>query len=168
MSAPGAHNLQSLTTLQVRVESSRETTYVFHLERLRTWPPRAVHVYLENRRTCLPRESLYVSTSRIVVRVYLENRRTCLPREQPRGRAGARDKVLPEAAEPQKGQSSDYRVTTLQCCQHCLIKNLKSHRKARDSSDKVTTLQCCQHCQNPRLVLNNPVYYRIVELLSPI
>ena len=73
MSAPGAHNLQSLTTLQVRVESSRETTYVFHLERLRTWPPWAVHVYLENRRTCLPRESSYVSTSRIVVRVYLEN-----------------------------------------------------------------------------------------------
>ena len=29
MSAPGAHNLQSLITLQVRVESSRETTYVF-------------------------------------------------------------------------------------------------------------------------------------------
>ena len=141
MSAPGAHNLQSLTTLQVRVKSSREKTYV-----------------------CLPRES----TSRIVVRVYLQNRRTCLPREQPRGRAGARDRVLPEAAEPQKDQSSDNGVTTLQCCKHCLIKNLKSHRKARDSSDKVTTLQCCQHCQNPRLVLNNPVYYRIVDLSSPV
>ena len=99
MSAPGAHNVQSLTTLQVRVESSRETTYV-----------------------CLPRES----TSRFVVRVYLylENRRTCLPREQPRGRTGARDRELPEAAEPQKGQSSDYGVTTLQCCQHCLGKNM--------------------------------------------
>jgi hypothetical protein len=89
MSAPGAHNLQSQTTLQVRVESSRETTYV---------------LYLEN----LPRDSSYVSTStsRIVVRVhlYLENRRTSLPREQPRGLAGARDRESPEAAEPQKGQ----------------------------------------------------------------
>ena len=87
MSAPGAHNLQSLITLQVRVESSRETTYVF---------------YLEN----LPRDTSYVSTStsRIVVRVYLENRLTSLPREQPRGLAGARDRESPEAAEPQKGQ----------------------------------------------------------------
>ena len=99
MSAPGAHNLQSLITLQVRVESSRETTYVF-----------------------IPRES----TSRFVVRVhlYLENRRTSLPREQPRGLAGARDRESPEAAEPQKGQSSDHGVTTLQCCQHCLGKNM--------------------------------------------
>ena len=49
MSAPGAHNVQSLTTLQLRVESSRETVHV-----------------------CLPRES----TSRFVARVhlYLENR----------------------------------------------------------------------------------------------
>ena len=89
MSAPGAHNLQSLTTLQVRVESSRETTYVF---------------YLEN----LPRDTSYVSSSssRIVVRVhlYLENHRTSLPREQPRELAGARDRESPEAAEPQKGQ----------------------------------------------------------------
>ena len=89
MSAPGAYNLQSLTTLQVRVESSRETTYVF---------------YLEN----LPRDTSYVSTStsRIVVRVhlYLEKHRTSLPREQPRGLAGARDRESPEAAEPQKGQ----------------------------------------------------------------
>ena len=41
---------------------------------------------------------------------------------QTRGRAGARDRESPEAAEPQRGQSSDNGVTTLQCCQHCLGK----------------------------------------------
>ena len=97
MSAPGAHNLQSLTTLQVRVES-------------RDWARVSTsRIYLEIRRTCppLPRESF-----------------ASLPREQPGGRAGARERESPEAAEPQKGQSSDYGVTTLQCCQHCLGKNM--------------------------------------------
>ena len=62
MSAPGAHNLQSLTTLQVRVEPSRETGH-----------------------GCLPRESpqdsshVSTSTSRIVTRVYLENNREDVP-----------------------------------------------------------------------------------------
>jgi len=80
MSAPGAHNLKSLTTLQVRVESRRETGH--------GCLPREL-IYLEIRRTCppLPRESF-----------------ASLPREQPGGRAGARERESPEAAEPQKGQ----------------------------------------------------------------
>ena len=98
MSAPGAHNLQSQTTLQVRVESSRETTYV---------------LYLEN----LPRDSSYVSTStsRIVVRVYLENNREGWPE---RG-IESHQKLLSH----RKARRSDHEVTTLQCCQHCLGKN---------------------------------------------
>ena len=72
MSAPGAYNLQSPTTLQVRVESSRETGHGVYLEN-----------HLEIRRTCppLPRESF-----------------ASLPREQPGGQAGARERESPEAA----------------------------------------------------------------------
>ena len=101
MSAPGAHNLQSLTTLQVRVESSRETTYVF---------------YLEN----LPRDTSYVSTStsRIVVRVYLETNREDGPE---RGRE-SHQKLLSH----RKARRSDHKVTTLQCCQHCLGKSSRA------------------------------------------
>ena len=86
----GAHNLHSLTTLQVRVDTRN-----------------IVREHLERQRTCSPRESSYVTTStssRIIERDYLENRRTCLPREQLREQAGVREKVLPEAEEPQKGQ----------------------------------------------------------------
>ena len=54
--------------------------------------------------TTKTRESSYVTSSKIIKRDYLENRRTCLPREQPREQAGVREKVLPEAEEPQKGQ----------------------------------------------------------------
>ena len=129
MSAPGAHNLQSQTTLQVRVESSRETTYVLYLENIprdSSYVPTStsrivvrVQLYLENRRTspALPRESSYVSssTSRIVVRVYLENNREGRPE---RG-IESHQKLLSH----RKARRSDHEVTTLQCCQHCLGKN---------------------------------------------
>ena len=60
----GAHNLQSLTTLQVRVDTRN-----------------IIRDRLERQRTCSPRESLYVITSRVIVRDQLENHRTWLPRE---------------------------------------------------------------------------------------
>ena len=45
-----------------------------------------------------------MTSSRIIERNYLENGRTCLPREQPREQAGVREKVLPESEESQKDQ----------------------------------------------------------------
>jgi len=139
MSAPGAHNLQSLITLQVRVESSRETTYVFLPRESTSRYVVRVHLYLENRRTSLPRESSYESTSRIVVRVYLENNREGWPE---RG-IESHQKLLSH----RKARRSDHEVTTLQCCQHCLGKN----SRATERPDIVViTLQCRQHCQNPR------------------
>ena len=130
----GAHNLHSLTTLQVRVDTRNIVRE--HLERQRTCSPReSLYVFT----SWLPRESSYVSTSRIVVRVYLENNFESRPEW---GR-----KCYQKLKSHRKARDSNYKVTTLQCCQHCLIKKLKSHRKARDSNHKVTTLQCCQHCQ---------------------
>ena len=162
MSAPGAHNLQSQTTLQVRVESSRETTYVLYLENI----PRdssyvststsrivvRVQLYLENRRTspALPRESSYVSssTSRIVVRVYLENNREGRPE---RG-IESHQKLLSH----RKARRSDHKVTTLQCCQHCLGKSSRATERP-----EIVVIKW-QHCSAANTV-RTPVLSQIVQ-----
>ena len=80
-----------------RCESTRETLYVIASRD-------NVRVHLESLRTWSPRESSYMTSSRIIERDYLENRCTCLPRDQLRGQAVVREKVIPEAEKPQKGQ----------------------------------------------------------------